>query len=135
VPTAPEQLEHAPPVDPHFMGSVPAWHVAPSQQPVLQVEPPEQSIPHVLFLQAWPGGQSAATLQPQLPFARHRGLFAGHAAHIPPVWPQAAEVSPPTHVCVGSQQPPLHVRPPVQSVEHMLALHVFGAGQSLGCVH
>jgi hypothetical protein len=50
--------------------------------------------------------------------------------HIPPPVPQAVEAIPDWHI-VPSQQPPLHVSPPVQLLVHLPALQASPDGQSV----
>ncbi len=60
------QSVHCPPVFPHCVLAVPAWHVVPLQHPPLHASPPPQASEHcpVAGLHAWPTGQSEARAQP-----------------------------------------------------------------------
>lgn len=102
------QSPHAAPVLPQASLPVPGWHTVPSQQPPLQGEVgSEQLAPHMLPTQACPSPQSLAVLQStHFPPGEHT-FEPGHVPHAVPLWPQAAEVVPGSHVDVA-QQPPLH---------------------------
>jgi hypothetical protein len=132
------QLTHAPPVAPHEEVDVPSAQVlvVESQQPPLHETPPAQLVEQACATQASFAGQSVDALHPQAPppdTASQTGPAPArvHTVHAPPDAPHEACVVPGTQVfVVGSQQPPLHVRPPAQLLEHTWLLHASLAGQS-----
>ena len=60
------QLTQAP-LAAQAVGVMPAWQLVPSQQPPLQVTPPEQEALHFDDVHALPEGQSPAAAQPHCP--------------------------------------------------------------------
>jgi len=109
------QSWQAPPALPHSILLVPATHMPPmSQQPPLQaLWPAPHAAPHtcVPVLHASPAGQSAATLHPHVPAARHAVpfAFAVQLTQVAPADPQSAVVFPVWQVDdVLSQQPTTH---------------------------
>lgn len=99
----------SPPLAPQAVGSVPPAQVPESQHPVLQVWLAEHAVVQAWARtsQAWPTGQSVATLHPQTPAATHAvpDAFAEQSTHPVPVAPQAT-CRLPGEQTVPLQQPP-----------------------------
>jgi hypothetical protein len=89
------------------MTLVPAAHEPLEQQPPLQGCTGEQAIVQkcVEALHAWPGGQSAATLQPQPPFTQAVASAIEQFMHCEPAGPQALELEPAAHFPPAQQAP------------------------------
>jgi hypothetical protein len=120
-----EQSLHAPPFPQALVASpdrqLPLW-----QQPFEQGLITEQTIGQLCVdgSQAIPGGQSPFTLQPQTPPMQTCPLGAlEQSRQSPPLAPHAFIVPPPTQVpwvsaMLGSQQPPWHSWPGLQTSVH-----------------
>jgi hypothetical protein len=123
----PEQLWHDPPVAPQAPCAVPRTQMPPWQQPPLQGSVGLHEVEQLLVvrLQAFPLGQSLATLQPQPP------PMQAEPAELPAQLKQALPVAPQVGVEVpllqvepgDEQQPPLQGEDPLQvAVQLWLAL-------------
>jgi len=88
-------------------------------------------------LQAWPVGQSVATLQPQTPLARQAVpvVLPAQSTQAPPLLPHAVSLAPAPQVplVAAEQQPPLQAWVELQSVVHRPApvSQAMPVGQSL----
>jgi hypothetical protein len=125
-----------PPFVPHAPTTLPVTHVPAEQHPPLHGLDEPHAVEHVPPLQARPGRQSDAVVQPHDPDASHTRPFAlpAQATHAPPLRPHAGFPVPGWQL-VPSQQPPLHVRPPPHPVPQVPALHAWWAGQSAVAPH
>jgi hypothetical protein len=118
---------------------VPETHV-PLTIPVVPQQPPLHSVlglQEVLHepedWQAWPTGQSLATLHAlQVPSGAHTS--PPHEMQLPPSTPHA-EGSTPLWQLFPSQQPPLHSPGPVHAAPHLLAVQARPIGQSAVTMH
>jgi hypothetical protein len=122
------QSSQAPPI-PHTVSLVPGWHIVPSQHPELQGDPGfVQAVPHLLFMQDWPAGQSNALLHSeQVPPLKQVGTAGGdpQALQVPPLGPHSGAVLPCSQVPeFVSQQPWLHCPAAVQAVVHVVPLQL-----------
>jgi hypothetical protein len=131
----PVHIEHAPPPVPHAVEPVPGWQLVPSQHPPLHGSPPEQSVPHVLPLQAWFIPQSTPAMQPHVPPVAP-GMHAlsveavAQSVHMPPLSPHAPLVDPAWHI-TPSQHPPLQGEPgSAQLFVHVPPMQAWLVGQS-----
>ena len=139
------QARHAPPVTPHAMFAVPAWHVPAPQQPPLHAV--WLASPHVLsqtcvtVLHAWFDPQSVTVLHPQLVPPRQRCPcpLAVQSRHVLPDAPHAVLAVPVVHVPFAPQHPPLHAvrfgAPQVPVHVCVTVLHACPVPQSAATLH
>ncbi len=157
----PLHTAHVPPLPPHALFDVPAWHVwlLERQQPV-PPQLPQFTVPlHPFGIEPHCPAAHVIAVQPQMPavpppphvsgevqlefeLQPHAPLMHAvplgddvHTAHEPPGGPHAPGVLPVWQL-VPSQQAPLHVRPPVHDVLHVLDdEHALPVGQSPAAPH